>query len=118
MASRYIDHRFQHRLPRTTSPTRLDYDRALLPMADQPLLELRRPSNEDWDSVSDQTYLLDRFLRQPTCPSRDEEPLWTHSEEMDQMSNSPGSTLPTGSNNQWPILSQRVGFLVSCYHTP
>ncbi|KAE9971974.1 hypothetical protein EG328_005294 [Venturia inaequalis] len=126
MAYRHIDNRFQHRRPRTPSPTRLDYDRALPPLADQPLLELRRPANKDacfaisalspkiskrgagdWDSISGRTCLLDRFLGQPIYPLADRDLLPSPSEVIGQLPNSPGSVFPTESNDLWTILSQR-----------
>lgn len=129
MAYRHIDNHFQHRRPRTPSPTRLDYDRALPPLADQPLLELRRPGNKDacfaisalspniskrgagdWDSISGRTCLLDRFLGQQTYSSIDEDLLQSPSEVINQTPNSPAAMFPTSSNDLWTILSQRVCF--------
>jgi hypothetical protein len=129
MAYRHIDNRFQNRRPRTPSPTRLDYNRALPPLADQPLLELRRPSNKDacfavsalspniskrgggdWNSISGRACLLDRFLGQQAYSSIDGDPLQSPSASVAQRPNSPGSVFPTDSNDLWTILSQRVSY--------
>jgi hypothetical protein len=69
-------------VPRDQVPISFDYNRRLPPLADQPLLELRRPSFKDacfttsalsphglvkrnggeWDTTSTRTSLLDRYL--------------------------------------------------------
>jgi hypothetical protein len=71
-------------VPRNQIPATLNHNRRLPPLADQPLLELRRPSFKDacfttsalsphdlvkrnggnWDSASTRTCLLDRYLSQ------------------------------------------------------
>ncbi|KAF2431448.1 hypothetical protein EJ08DRAFT_188177 [Tothia fuscella] len=71
------------------APTRLEHNRLLPPLADQPYLELRRPSFKDacfttsalspcwvgkryggeWDAASTRTSLLDRYLSQDEQPT-------------------------------------------------
>lgn len=122
-----IDNRFQQRLTHTPSPSRLDYDRALPPLADQPLLELKRPSNKDAcfsvsalspkiskraaansDFMSGRACLLDRFLSQQECSPVDGDLPQNPSKLSIPTPNNAEAILPASSNDLWTVLSQRV----------
>jgi hypothetical protein len=123
----YIDNRFQQHLTHTYSPAQFDYDRALPPLASQPLLEVKRPSNKDAcfaasalspkisrraatnsDLMSGRACLLDRFLGQQECSSIDGDLLQSPSKFSIPTPNNAEAILPASSNDLWTILSQRV----------
>lgn len=118
------NNRFQPLSLYTNSPMRMDYNRALPPLADQPLLELRRPANKDacfaisalsptmskrfggdWDSMSGRTSLLDRYLGQqaisPIIQELPRNPV--PSPAPDSRSN-----VPANSKALWALMAQSV----------
>jgi hypothetical protein len=128
MAHQPDNNRFQPLSLYTRSPIRMDYNRILPPLADQPLLELRRPANKDacfaisalspnmskrfggdWDTMSGRTSLLDRYLGQqalsPIAPDHTQSLV----ETAPQSPASPVLTnVPANSKALWALMSQMV----------
>jgi hypothetical protein len=112
----------------TQSPIRMDYNRALPPLADQPLLELRRPANKDacfaisalspnmskrfggdWDSMSGRTSLLDRYLgQQAISPVVQELPRIPIEQALSSPAAPTRSKVPANPKALWALMSQTV----------
>lgn len=126
------NNRFQPLSLYTNSPMRMDYNRALPPLADQPLLELRRPANKDacfaisalsptmskrfggdWDSMSGRTSLLDRYLgQQAISPIIQELPQYPAEQAPPSPAPHSRSNVPANSKALWALMAQSVRFAV------
>ncbi|RDI86917.1 hypothetical protein Vi05172_g3149 [Venturia inaequalis] len=110
----------------TQSPIRLDYHRALPPLADHPVLELRRPANKDacfavsalspnmskrfggdWDAMSGRTSLLDRYLGQQAISPVVQELPKPFGEQAPRSPVTPAhANVPANSKALWALMSQ------------
>lgn len=121
----------------TQSPIRLDYHRALPPLADHPVLELRRPANKDacfavsalspnmskrfggdWDTLSGRTSLLDRYLGQQAISPVVQELPGPFSEQAPRPPVTPAhANVPANSKALWALMSQSVSVSISTFKT-
>lgn len=128
MARQIDNNHFQPLSLYTRSPVRMDYNRILPPLADQPLLELRRPANKDacfaisalsptmskrfggdWDAMSGRTSLLDRYLGQQALSPIASDHAWNPFEAASQLPATPILTnVPANSKALWALMSHRV----------
>jgi hypothetical protein len=131
MSHQPTNNRYQPLSLYTQSPIRMDYNRALPPLSDQPLLELRRPSNKDacfavsalspnmskrfggdWDSMSGRHSLLDRYLGQQAISPIVQELPPAPFEEAPQTTAIPAhANVPANPKALWALMSQTVSLI-------
>ncbi|QDS69314.1 hypothetical protein FKW77_003194 [Venturia effusa] len=126
MSHQPSNNRYQPLSLYTQSPIRLDYHRALPPLADHPVLELRRPANKDacfavsalspnmskrfggdWDAMTGRTSLLDRYLGQQAISPVAQELPRSFNEQAPRSPVTPAhANVPANSKALWALMSQ------------